>query len=884
MIGKTISHYRIVEKLGGGGMGVVYKAEDTKLKRTVALKFLAPELTRDEEAKTRFIYEAQAAAALNHQNICTVYEVGEHDGQSFIVMEFVEGQSLEDRIKGGPLPVNDAISFAIQTGEGLGEAHEKGIVHRDVKPANIIITERGQAKILDFGLARLDAHQMKLTKMDTTLGTAAYMSPEQASGGEVDRRTDIWSLGIVLYEMITGQRPFAGDYEAAIVHSILNDEPEPLTSRRSNVPMELERIVGKALAKNASERYPHVEDMLVDLRALRSDTQTHRLPQTRKRPHRNIAMLTVGAAALVIIALGAAIVLRMLRPATEMQHHRAADGRTMIVVLPFENLGAPEDEYFANGTTDAITARLAGVSGLGVISRQSAIQYKKTDKSTRQIGHELGVDYILEGTVQRERPGDPTSRVRVIPQLIRVVDDTHVWAQTYDRDMSDVFRVQSGIAEQVARQLDVALLETERRAMEKRPTENLAAYEDYMRGMDHFENGNIADVEMAVGLFQKAVSLDPQFAEAWARLAMAQHHLYWVLDRPGALTLEMEAAEQAQKLAPDLAETQLALGDVAYAQREFGQALEHFERAERERRSGDAAAAICRTLRRLGRWEEALSYAERARRLMPRSYSVRADYLGYTKACIRRFDEAEQDLNEAMSLSPYLTAAYVQKADVLVAKSGDIAGAKLIMLEMTRRTNIAEAAEGAVAQGLLGSAVGFDLCIFPETYMEVFDAFEAGPLDRYRGTQPAVVAGTHLGRALIYEAMGDKLSASARYDSARVYYERIIRSNPQSAYVCLYHGNLGRAYAGLGRCTEAIREGEEAVRMIPISKDAIVGPDVVENLAEIYVRCGKHEAAIDQIETLLSIPSDISAGRLRVDPTWNPLRENPRFRRLSAGS
>ena len=236
MIGKTISHYRILEKLGEGGMGVVYKAEDTTLKRTVALKFLPSELTRDANAKERFIREAQAAAALNHPNICTIYEVGEHDGQSFIAMELVEGQSLKERIERGPLPIDEAISLAIQAGEGLGEAHEKGIVHRDIKPGNIMLAARGQVKILDFGLARLGTHT-KLTKADTTLGTVAYMSPEQSSGKDVDRRTDIWSLGVVLYEMITGQRPFTAEYEAAVVHSILNDEPEPVTARRSNVPM-----------------------------------------------------------------------------------------------------------------------------------------------------------------------------------------------------------------------------------------------------------------------------------------------------------------------------------------------------------------------------------------------------------------------------------------------------------------------------------------------------------------------------------------------------------------------------------------------------------------------------------------------------------------------
>ncbi len=885
MIGRIASHYKILSKLGEGGMGVVYKAEDTTLHRFVALKFLHPDLTRDDEAKTRFIHEARAAATLNHPHICTIHEIDEHEGQSFIAMEFIEGEGLKDRIQRGPLPIDDLLSLTIQIGEGIHEAHEKGIVHRDIKPGNIMLTSRGQAKILDFGLARLGAHT-KITKADTTLGTAAYMSPEQASGKDVDRRSDIWSLGVVLYEMVTGVRPFTGEYEPAVVYSILHDEPEPVTSRRSQVPMELERIVGKALTKDASARYPHVEDMLVDLRALRSATQTRgvasQTQKTEAKGGRNKLVIAGAAVAMVaVIALALAIVPRLLKPPPKKPS--AGDIRKMIVVLPFENLGAPEDEYFANGTTDAITARLASVSGLGVISRQSAIQYKKTTKSIRQIGEELGVDYILEGTVQRERPGDPTSRVRVIPQLIRVSDDTHVWADTYDETMTEVFRVQSDIAERVAAQLDVTLLEPERRAIEKKPTENLAAYEDYLRGMDYHQAlESVTHGELCVRLFQNAVSLDPQFAQAWAGLAVAYADLYWSYDRPGALILGMEAAKRAGELAPDLPETHLALGKVLYVQRRFEEALTHFQTAQHLQASGGAARQIGYTLRRLGKWQEALNHFEDARRLMPRNANIYADDLGYTKMLLRRFDEAEQDLNQAISLSPQLPDGYTEKAHVLLAINGDVDAARQVMLEMSRWTNMTDAALTSLEKGLINIDTS-DLRLYPQTYTDLFVAFEAGPIERYRAIQPAVVAATHLARAFIIESEEGRHAASARYDSARVYFEPLIRSSPQSAYVCVYHGNLGLAYAGLGRCEEAIREGEEAVRMMPISKDAVVGTFLVRYLAEIYMMCGKYEAAIDQIETLLSVPSNMSVGMLRVDPIWDPIRGNPRFRRLVEG-
>jgi tetratricopeptide (TPR) repeat protein len=463
-----------------------------------------------------------------------------------------------------------------------------------------------------------------------------------------------------------------------------------------------------------------------------------------------------------------------------------------------------------------------------------------------------------------------------------VVNDTHVWADTYDENMTEVFRVQSDIAERVAAELDVALLTPERRAIEKRPTENIEAYEYYLRGTDHIYSLAVADVEMSVVLLQKAVSLDPRFAEAWAYLSIARRMLYWSYDRPGELPRIVEAAKRAQQLAPDLPETHLALGDVAYSQRDFSGALEQFEKAERLRPSGETAQAIGFTLRRVGRWQEALNYGEKARRLLPRSTEVYTDILGGTKQYLRRYNEAEQDADHAIWLLPSAPDGYILKAQVLAAQ-GDMSAAKETMREMSRRIEIADAAEFVLPQGLVVWTASAYLRLFPETFTEAFEAFEAGPLERYRGMQPAMVATTHLARALIYEAMGDRQSAHTRYDSAMVHFERIIRSNPQSAYVSVYHSDLGLAYAGLGRCEEAIREGEEAVRMMPISEDAPVGTALIGNLAEIYVKCGRYEEAIDRIEMWLSVPSGISVDLLRLDPIWDPIRNNPRFRRLAEG-
>ncbi len=528
MIGRTISHYRILEKLGEGGVGVVYKAEDTRLKRTVALKFLSPRVIGGEEDRIRFIHEARAAAALNHPNICTIHEIDEHEGQPFIAMESIDGTSLKDAIEEGPLQLGKVVDTAVQIAEGLRSAHKRDIIHRDVKSANIMITPEGQVKIMDFGLAKAPA-RTQLTIEGTTLGTIAYMSPEQGRGDMVDARSDIWSLGVVIYEMASGRLPFKGDYEQAVIYSIINEEPAPLTSVRSDVPMELERIVGKCLEKQPSQRYQGIDDLLVDLRRLRArlgESQRGIGSKSGPRESRGRARrILAGAAAIAAIAVFfLAIYPRYLKRVPE----GAEPGMKKVAVLFFENLGPSEDDYFADGITDAITARLAGIHGLGVISRQSTIQYKDSDKSLRAIGRELGVNYILEGTIQRERPGNPASRIRVIPQLIRVSDDTHMWANTYDEDMTEVFRVESQIAERVAHALDVTLLESESKALKAAPTDNMEAYEYFLRGSELFNKRYSVEMSrMAIRMFEKALDLDPEFAEAWAGLSQAMIWEYY---------------------------------------------------------------------------------------------------------------------------------------------------------------------------------------------------------------------------------------------------------------------------------------------------------------------------------------------------------------------
>lgn len=511
MIGQTISHYKIIEKLGGGGMGVVYKAEDTRLKRFVALKFLPPDLTREEEAKERFIHEAQAASALDHPNICNIHEISEtEEGQLFIVMAYYDGETLKKKIISNQLSVDNVVDIAMQIARGLAKAHEHGIAHRDIKPANIIVTNDGVAKILDFGLAKL-AGQAQLTKIGTTVGTAAYMSPEQTYGEDVDHRADIWALGVVLYEMVTGQLPFKGEYEQAVIYSILNENPQPVSNLRTNIPKELESIINKCLVKKASDRYQQMAELLADLQGhgqqFASGASKRVLagtsPQRRTRVY-------LGGVGVMILALIAGYILFFPETA-------AIDGKS-IAVLPFANLSeSKEDEYFSDGITEDIITQLAKIADLKVISRTSVMQYKGVYKNIRDIGRKLGVATVLEGSVRRAG-----NQVRVAAQLIDVTDEGHLWGEVYDKEMAEIFTIQSDIARQIAVALKAKLLSPEEEQIEKRPTGNITAYDYYLKGREYYNRHQQRQgYAMANSFFAKALALDSTYALAYAGMADA---------------------------------------------------------------------------------------------------------------------------------------------------------------------------------------------------------------------------------------------------------------------------------------------------------------------------------------------------------------------------
>ncbi len=865
-IGEVISHYRIIEKLGEGGMGVVYKAEDTKLKRTVALKFLPPELTRDEEAKERFIREAQAASALDHPNICTIYEINEtEDGQMFIAMAFYKGETLKIKIARGPLPVEEAVDIAIQTSRGLAKAHEEGIVHRDIKPANIMVTDEGVVKILDFGLAKIAASM--LTKEGTTLGTVAYMSPEQARGETVDHRTDIWSLGAVMYELLTGQRSSRGEYEQAVMYSIMNVDPEPITNLQSDVPAELELVVFKSLKKEPAERYQHIKDILQELNAIRgteapsSSAQQKMPPQKAPSKRRRI---TIAALFVLVLVVGTAVLyFRNGEPV-------APSERKMLAVLPFENLGSPDDEYFADGITDEITARLAGIEELGVIARTSAIQYKNTDKSIQQVGEELGVEYILEGTVRWQRLSEGQSQVRVTPQLIRVSDATHVWANIYDKDIADIFQVQSDIAEQVAKGLGIALLEPERSALKDKPTANLEAYDYYLRGNEYARRGGEKNKRIALQMYQKAVELDPDFALAYARLSGTHTGLYWNhWDRTEQrLSKAKEAVDRALQLNPDLPEGHLALGRYHYQGRlDYDRALKQFDIVRKNKpNNAEMLAFIGYVKRRQGKFEQALENIKKASELDPLS-GFFSQELGNTYHRIRNYPDAERYYDRAISLTPDSPLPYAYKAQNYLRWEGSTAKARAVLEEASQKVSSADG----------------PFIVFTWVLLDVFDGNYQEALDRLSSVSSEVfeiqfyfVPKAQL-YAQIYGLMGNQNLEYAYYDSARSILETKVKESPEDAR---FHSSLGIAYAGLGRKEDAIREGKLAVELLPVSKEAMRGAYRVEDLAAIYAMVGEHDAAVEQLAHLLSIPSHISVPLLRLDPKWDVLRDNSRFQRL----
>ncbi len=910
--GQMLSHYRLVEKIGEGGMGIVWKALDTELNRHVALKILPPELTADPERRLRFKREAQAAAALSHPNIAVIHEVVEHEGTPFIVMEFLEGKSLRKHLHDRPLPVKEWVRLALPIAEGLAHAHKHGIVHRDLKPDNVMITDESQVKLLDFGLAkllqpeklpagadeelesRLETISRELTRAGKVFGTVAYMSPEQARGEAADHRSDLFSFGVMLYEMASGHLPFKGRSHVEALSATIAAEPQPLSEVVGELPAEAERVVRKALEKETERRYQDAADLAADLRNLQRDLDSGRasIPAgvtgevaAAGSPSVPTVKRIRGwplAAALVVVAAAVLLGYLQFRPFEQLAESEIAGSaaqrwkgvevtseRKMIVVLPFENLGPPEDEYFAAGMTEEITSRLAVASGLGVISRKSAVRYAGSDKTTKQIGEELGVDYLVEGTVRWAREAGGASRVRITPQLIRVADDTHLWAEAYDRVIDDIFQVQSDIAGKVFEQLGVALLEPERRAVESRPTDNPDAYNAYLRGLHYvwLPSWSEENLQLALEMFQRAVELDPGFALAHVELCKAHSEMYdFGYDRKKErLAMAKRAVERAVELAPQSVQVHLALGYYHYwGHKEYERALEEFAIAGKDLpNDAELLAATAYVYRRQGRWEEALVKLEKALELDPMD-AEKALTHGHTYYLLRRYPDAVRYYDRATALAPDLAWSYMSKVEAYWLWRGTTEEARAALEEMPK------------TEDPLNTWIWFWQEIYEGEHQAALERLSSSSFDQsaafWEGLFPRALLS-----AFVHDLLNEPDLARRDYDSARSILEKELAQRPDDYRV---HSALGMALAGLGRRDEAIREGRRAVEMYPVSKDALWGPGQVKTLALIYTMVGEHDAALDQIEYLLSIPSNVSIPYLRLDPRWKPLWDHPRFKEL----
>jgi serine/threonine protein kinase/Tfp pilus assembly protein PilF len=877
LIGQSIGHYQIESLLGVGGMGEVYLARDERLGRKAALKLLPHSLTTDEAQLSRFKNEARSASALNHPNILTVYEIGAEGNRQFIATEFIEGITLRASLAGGRINPHAALEIAVQVASALAAAHEAGVVHRDIKPENIMLRPDGYAKVLDFGIAKLTEQRpasddqvetaaVLQTRPGFVLGTAHYMSPEQARGQKVDARSDIWSLGVVLYEMVAGSPPFRGETPSDCIASILTTEPPPLSGVLQDVSLKLESILQKALRKNSDERYQTIKEMLADLRNLKGELEAEgSSTQTRARAesivskikrHKRGVLLTLGAA--ILAAAAFAYSFFFVAPAP-------LPNEKSIAVLPFENRSEDKSNaYFTEGVQDEILTRLAKIGALKVISRNSTQQYAARPGNLSEIARQLGVVSILEGSVQKA--GD---QVYINVQLIRAATDEHLWAESYNRKLENIFGVEGEVATAVAEALKAKLTGAEQQALEQKPTNNAEAYDAYLRGLayslrpEYFEADNLN----AIKHFSDAVKLDPKFALAWAWLAHANALGYFNQIGADFQALGEEAkraADQAIALKPDLAESCLAQGySYYYGQRDYGSAIAWFEKARNlSPKNSQIPQALALVCRRLGEWQRSLDYFRQATQLDPRDAALLSSE-AETFFMLRQYPAALKVCEQILDILPDNSTALAIKVQVYQAQ-GNLAAAAALLSGLSPHAG----------QKLF--SVQTNQWAYERRYTEGIAGLQAAAARPDLATTEYDKIFIESNLAWFQQLAGEATAACSTWQHVRTGMEAL-RRNKGEEFGFL---ELASASIALGDTATAFTIVERAAAIF--SKDAMATAVVLVRRARVAVQAGERDLAIRQLAISAQDPIGVSYGDLKLNPLWDPLRGDPRFEKIVA--
>ena len=866
-----LGDYELLEEIGRGGQGVVFRARQKSLNRTVALKVISLGQWASKAHLKRFRLEAEAAARLEHPGIVPIHEVGERDGQCYFSMKFIEGGQLDEVTKREPMSIRQAVELIAKVTRTVHYAHEHGILHRDIKPGNILLDQKGEPHLTDFGLARLVETESTVTRTMEVLGTPSYMAPEQAVGNNaaVAKATDVYGIGAVLYQLLTGQPPFAGGTTYETIKLLLDTEPRQPRLLNPKIDRDLSTICLKCLDKDPQRRYPSALALAEDLECwLKHEPiqarRTGIVARSRKWVRRNPSIAVMAA---MLLALAVPLGVTIWK--SEFPRQPVTTG---IAVLPFENLsGQKERGVFVDGVQDDILTKLAKIADLKVISRTSVMDYRGK-RNMRQIGDELRVSHVLEGSVRRVG-----ARLHMNTQLIDTRTDTHIWAEQYDRDLNDLFTIQSEIAQKVAQQLHAKISAAEKLAIERRPTGDLVAFDLYSRASHMFPEtsfgGGMANFGQAIDLLNQAVARDPSFFDAYCQLAWAHDELYFSgLDHTPARLASAEAAIQAAfRLRPDDGETHLARAwNLYHGHLDYDGALAELEVA-RQTLPNDSGLfeAMGFVQRRQGRWEESTRNLERAIELDPRNVNTLYQ-LGLSYGGFRRYAEQKSKFDRILTIEPNNLEAKAERAFVDVNWKADTGPLHQLIDEM-RATS--PAALPKIAESwLLCALAERDVAAAKEALIASDESALGG--DAFYFTRPFV-------EGVIARMTNDEQQAQLAFAAARAEQEKTVRAQPDyGPALC----ELGVIDAALGRKEEALREGRRAVELLPVGKDPINGMLMIKYLAMIAAWVGEKDLACEQIITVVRSPTGglLSYGELKLMPFWDPLRGEPCFEEIVA--